>query len=126
MQKVFSIIVCTILGLATLFFGGTTLYYRNELGKSVSELRYIREKYERAADIQRNIEDTVRDANSTIQRQHDSLCVSVSTLGELRRSFEEVEQYCHSLENYINSINSEFSGNNNDTDNSAVQQIKEK
>jgi hypothetical protein len=28
------------------------------------------------------------------------------------------------LENYINSINGEFSRNDNDTDNSAVQQVK--
>lgn len=90
----------------------------------MGELRYCREQYERADEIQRNIESTVRDAQSTVERQRDSLCISVTSVAELRRSLEEVEQYCHSLENYINSINSEFSRDDNDTDNSAVQQVE--
>lgn len=81
----------------------------------MGELRYCREQYERADEIQRNIEFTIRDAQSAVERQRDSLCVSVTSIAELRRSLEEIQQYCTDLENYIYSINGELGRNNNGT-----------
>lgn len=119
-------IIVGFLFTATLFFTGTTIYFKhqctvfnNRLEQCMGELRYCREQYERADEIQRSIECTVRDAQSTVERQRNSLCISVTSIAELRRSLEEIQQYCTDLENYIYSINGELGRNDNSTNNNS-------
>lgn len=111
MQKVFSIIICTILGLSTLFFGGTTLYYRNELGKSVSELGRVRAELAAATDQQQELRELVGDSKSILEQ-------SVTTVSGLREQIRELERSYKKMEDLLwnnsgsNSSNDSGAGDN--------------
>ena len=106
-KKIIITFIGSLFFISTCIFGGTTIYYKRQLGNSLQTL----ERY-------RVAESKVRESSERIGTRlggmSDCLSQQRSSIGELRSLLKEMEDYYHSLwDDYNNLVNSISSSNDN-------------
>lgn len=124
MEKVFRYIIIGILTLLLLWAGigtGCAIYWSSRYRSTESELDNIRTELESANSKKRELEeqiDTVRTITDEcvkfVDREHELLITTGTTIREIRASVENLERYCNSLEHYIFGVRNGITNNISD------------
>lgn len=104
-----ALIVLVFLLLFSIIAGFTsTSYYKTRLERTRSELGQLRDDLESATNREHELENELREAFGYVQRESSLLKEGGTTIKEIRKQVEDLENYCNHLECYIRDIVDSF------------------
>lgn len=111
MRNIYVIIICFFLCVWGIITSTTSYYYKTRYRRVESELGHLRTELESANNRESEItgqldriKNLTGEAVEYVQREHDLLISTGTTIREIREQVYDLEKYCDSLELFIYSI----------------------